>query len=86
MASRLVKMAVARDLAERGLVQGIELVGVPGGWTVKLHIGTEVQLLSTKQNQVRLYKDLDRAFQFCRDLGIAKMRLDGEQWAKDGFL
>jgi len=85
--AEMVKLDVARELVDAGAVQGAEVIGLPGGWTVHLKTSNCVRTLATRQAQPRIFSTFETALKVIREqLGLSgRLIVDAEQWAPIGL-
>lgn len=81
----LVKIDTARELVDAGVVQGAEVVGLPGGWAVQLRTGNKTQTLATRQAEPRVFGKFETALTTIRALGLqGRITVDAEKWTAEG--
>lgn len=82
----LVKLATARELVSAGAVKQARLVGLPGGWTVRLQTLNHARVLATKGNEPRRFGSFESALKVLRELGVRLdlLQVDAQQWQADG--
>lgn len=72
-----------RALSESRVIRDVILIGVPGGFHLKVVIGmVEKTLVSHRQGKERLFVDANRAFSFIRkSIHVAHVRVDLANWS-----
>lgn len=85
--AEMVKLEVARELVDAGAVQGAEVIGLPGGWTVQLKTSNCVRTLATRQAEPRMFSTFESAVKVIREqLGLhGRLIVDPERWAPIGL-
>lgn len=80
--AELVKLATARELVGAGAIKQVDVIGLPGGWTVQLHTHNHARVLATKSNEPRRFGTFESALRVLRDLGVRLdlLRVDAGQW------
>lgn len=78
----LVKLSTARELVHAGAIKGAEVIGLAGGWTLRLQTLAQPKLLATKEGEPRRFSNFESALKVLRDLGMRTddLRVDAAQW------
>lgn len=76
MNANTVKIAVLRALVESGSVRSAAIVGLPGGYAVKVRYGSSDRALAARTGEVRVFAKIDAAAKTLRALGVVKSELD----------
>ena len=73
--TQTIDTQLAKQIKEARDLQGVSIIGVPGGWTVLVTVGmSEMQLGTQQSGRVRKWRSLDTLISFLRDeLGIVKI-------------
>jgi hypothetical protein len=79
---QLFDTATAREVIAAGGVTGATIEAHAGGFFVRFRLasGGGVTLADKRRKQARRWRDLARAAQYVRELGIARMTLDLDDW------
>ena len=73
--NQTIDTATARRMAEAGTIQGVSVIGQPGGWSVMLRTGLlEKPLGGQKADKPRTWRSLDTLTEYLRkDLSIVRI-------------
>ena len=77
MSAQTIDTAMARRMVEAGAIRGASIIGMPGGWSVMLKLGTsEKPLGSQRGDKPRMWRSLDTCMAYMlKDLRIARVDL-----------
>ncbi len=82
-----IKLATARELVDSGSVQGAEILGLPGGYSILLHLGSRPRQLGAKSGDPRIFSSVDAASRMLRKLGLLNnISLNLVDYSPDGRL
>ncbi len=83
MAAETITTYGIRALSESKVIRDVIMVGVPGGFHLKVLIGmAEKTLVSHRQGKERLFVDANRAFSFIqKSMHLAHVRVDLANWS-----
>lgn len=86
MTTDLIKLDSARELVQAGAVQRTEVVGLPGGWSVRLLISDRLRTLATRTSQPRMFSTFEAALKVIHSaLGLrGQVMVDPERWTPLG--
>jgi hypothetical protein len=76
MNAKTVKLATLRELVEAGSVRSAAIVGLPGGYAVRVRYGMSDRALAARTGDVRIFSKIDGAAKTLRELGVVKAELD----------
>ena len=85
--AEMIKLETARQLVDAGAVQGAEVLGLPGGWSVQLQTPNGVRTLATRQAEPRVFNTFETAVKVIREqLGLhGRLVVDPEKWTATGM-
>jgi hypothetical protein len=86
MNANTVKIAVLRELVASGSVRSAAIVGLPGGYAVKVRYGSSDRALAARTGEVRVFSKIDAAAKTLRDLGVVKSDLDTSGYSPHSVL
>jgi hypothetical protein len=86
MNANTVKIAVLRELVASGSVRSAAIVGLPGGYAVKVRYGTSDRALAASTGDVRVFMTIDAAAKTLRTLGVVKSELDLSGYSPSSLL
>jgi hypothetical protein len=73
-------------LVEAGAVRGAHVIGQEGGWSVMIKYGmAERALAAQRSRQVRVFKRIDTAASYLKDIGIAHFDVDTAAYAPEAI-
>lgn len=83
-----LSLAGARTLVDGGAVTSVELVGFPGGWTVRLHTRGKPAILAAKRGGPREFATFEAAARVLKRLGVRMdaLKVDASRWESAGLL
>ena len=75
MSTHTIDTAMARRMVEANAIRGASIIGQPGGWSVRLKIGTEEKTLGAQRSdKPRTWRSLDTCMEYLRkELHIVRL-------------
>lgn len=69
------------ELVEGGAVQGTQVVGQPGGWSLRVRHGAVEHTLATQRSgQARVFRRLETLISYLKELGIQHFDVDATDY------
>ena len=88
MSDHTIDTAMAKRMVDASAIQGVSIIGQPGGWGVVLKLGmTEKPLGTQRTDRPRLWRSLDRCIDYLKnELHIARFdMLDATHHSEGGI-
>jgi hypothetical protein len=73
--------SLLRGLAAAGSISNITARGVPGGFVLVIRVGLNESTLKAYRGKARLFRRLDAAAKYVKDLGLAHFEVEVSGWS-----
>lgn len=76
-----IKHDTLAALVQTGAVRHVDVIGIPGGWSVLVGIGGKQLTLTAKRGGVRRFAQFETAASYLKELGLTRLYVDSTGWA-----
>lgn len=85
MAAETIDHGTLAELIEAGAVRGAHVVGLPGGWSLRVKYGAaERTLAAQRSRQARVFRRMETLISYLKDVGIERFDVDAADYEADG--
>lgn len=86
MSTQTIDHSALQILAESGVITDVEVKGSQGGWGITVRYGTNESTLSiARRKKTKLFKNLQLASLYLKDLGIPIFKVDAQNFEPGEF-